>query len=46
MELIGLKQGFDSAAEDAGEGLKGDRGGAIDVFGALLVFLDVADIHA
>ena len=26
--------------------MKGDRGGAVDVFGALLVLLDVADVHA
>lgn len=42
--VVGFEQGFDSAAKDAGEGLKGDRGGAVDVLGALLVLLDVADV--
>ena len=44
--ILGLEQGFDAAAEGAGEELKGDRGGAVDVLGALLVLLDVADVHA
>ena len=44
--ILGLKQGFDSATEGAGERLKGDRGGAVDVLGVLLVLLDVADVHA
>ena len=36
--------GFDSATEDAGEGLKGDGRGAVDVLRALFVLLDVADV--
>ena len=44
--IVGLKQEFDAAAEDAGERLKGDGCGAVDVFGALLVLLEVADVHA
>ena len=44
--ILGLVQGFDSATEDAGERLKGDGCGAVDVLGALLVLLDAADVDS
>ena len=29
--VVGFEEGFDSAAEGVGEGLEGDRGGAVEM---------------